>query len=97
MTMFSPLDELCNAQENHKRLILVDPLISNETSTRTKGNEIIRADARRSINLRCRRMLPFGTNNAVKIRSRLKKCGPNLTISINKRKWANPEAISRLS
>ena len=95
--MFSPLDELCNAQENHKRLNLVDPLISDEMSTRAKGNEIPRANARRSINLRCRRMLPFGTNNAVKIRSHLKKCDPSLTISVNKRKWASSEAISRLS
>ena len=76
---------------------LVDPLISDETSRRTKGNEVPRADARRSINLSCRRMLPFGTNNAVKIRSHLKKCGPRLTISVNKRKWASSEAISRLS
>ena len=76
---------------------LVDPLISDETSRRTKGNEIPRADAHRSINLSCCRMLPFGTNNVVKIRSHLKKCGPRLTISVNKRKWASSEAISRPS
>ena len=71
-------------------LTLVDPLISDETSTRRKGNEIPRAVVGKNIILRCHHMLPYG------IRSRLGK-SYTITIVVNRQKRASSEAISRLS
>ena len=76
-------------------LSLVDPLTSDETSTRRKGNEISRADVGKSINLRCHHMKPFGMNNLMARSCLGKSCA--VTIAVNRQKCASSKAISRLS
>uniref|UniRef100_A0A8R7P1M8 Uncharacterized protein n=1 Tax=Triticum urartu TaxID=4572 RepID=A0A8R7P1M8_TRIUA len=76
-------------------LSLVDPLTSDETRTRRKGNEIPRADAGKSINLRCHHMQPFGMNNLT-ARSCLGKSRA-VTIAVNRQKRASSKSIIRLS
>ena len=82
----APLDELCNTQENHQCINIIDTLTSDGTSTGRKRNDIPCADAHKSNNLLYNRMPPFGMNKCVMIRSRLEKSGARITIVVNRRK-----------
>ena len=95
-----PQDELYNAQENHQsELNHVDPLTSDGMNTRRKRNKIPRASALKSSKLLGHRKLPFGMNNSIAIRGRLKYSRKTILgrgIAVRRRTGPRSKTISRL-